>query len=78
MFIGCTNREDALYEVGRYEGAIYTVLIKCGLTIQGDVMIEESTLNEVVRYFSFLRFVVVISSILGLMMSLEIDHLNGA
>ena len=40
----------AVYEVIRYEGAN---LVDGGRTIQGDVLIDKSGLNEVVRYLSF-------------------------
>ena len=32
----------------------YTILLERGRTIQGDVLIEESTLNELVRYSTHL------------------------
>ena len=44
-----TKRRDALYEGSLYEVHDYTVLLKGGRAIQGDVLIEESALNEEIR-----------------------------
>ena len=47
ILIVCTNWGDALYELVRYKGALLHKLVEGGRTIQGDVLIEESALNEV-------------------------------
>ena len=44
------NREDALYEVVQYEGTQFHNACRRFRTIQGDVLIKESALNEIVRY----------------------------
>ena len=47
FFNGRSNRGDALYV------ELYTILIDGGRTIQGNVIIEKSAINEVVRYSGF-------------------------
>ena len=49
IFIGLTDRGDALYEVVRYEGGLL-LKVEASCNIQGGVLIKERALNEFLTY----------------------------